>query len=130
LQQVFSRSPEIWPFIRDCVDTVERFQGQQRDIILASFALGDPDAIGNEEDFLLSLNRFNVMASRARAKLVVLVSREVVDHIPDEITTLRGSRLLKTYVESFCETAHPVTLGYKTNMEIRQVPGILKCRYS
>ena len=50
-------------------------------MIIASFALGDPDAIGDEDEFLMSLKRFNVMASRARAKLIVLVSREVVDHL-------------------------------------------------
>jgi len=33
-------------------------------VIIASFALGDPDAIQDEDEFLMSLNRFNVMASR------------------------------------------------------------------
>jgi hypothetical protein len=46
------------------VDTVERFQGQERDVIVASYALGDPDAIGDEDEFLMSLKRFNVMSSR------------------------------------------------------------------
>src|SRR6185369_7624878 len=80
--------------IRSAVDTVERFQGQQRDVIIATFALGDPDAISDEDEFLLSLNRFNVMASRARAKLIVLVSQEVVDHLSSDMEVLRGSALL------------------------------------
>ncbi len=74
--------------IRGAVDTVERYQGQQRDIIIASFSLGDPDAIFNEEEFLMSLNRFNVMASRARAKLIVFVSQEVVDHLSSDMDIL------------------------------------------
>lgn len=112
LQQVLGH-PDVPPsLIRDAVDTVERFQGQQRDVIVASFALGDPDAIQDEEEFLMSLNRFNVLASRARAKLIVLVSWEVVDHLASEIDILRASSLLKAYVNSFCGTSQAVQLGY------------------
>ncbi len=49
-------------------------------LIIASFALGDPDAIQNEDEFLMSLNRFNVMASRPRVKLILFISRQIVDH--------------------------------------------------
>src|SRR5688572_13618300 len=101
--------------IRDSVDTVERFQGQQRDVMIATFALGDPDAISDEDEFLLSLNRFNVMASRARAKLIVLVSRQVVDHLSADPEVLRGSALLKTFVETFCASSRAMTLGYNVN---------------
>lgn len=100
--------------IRESVDTVERFQGQQRDVMFATFALGDPDAISDEDEFLLSLNRFNVMASRARAKLIVLVSRQVVDHLSADPDVLRGSALLKTFVETFCANSRPMTLGYNS----------------
>ncbi len=111
LQRVFG--PAVPPgAIRESVDTVERFQGQQRDVMIATFALGDPDAISDEDEFLLSLNRFNVMASRARAKLVVLVSRQVVDHLSSDPEVLRGSALLKTFVETFCSSGRPMTLGY------------------
>ena len=98
--------------IRESVDTVERFQGQQRDVMIATFALGDPDAISDEDEFLLSLNRFNVMASRARAKLIVLVSRQVVDHLSADPDVLRGSALLKTFVETFCSNHRAMTLGH------------------
>lgn len=112
LQRLFG--PTVVPpsTIRESVDTVERFQGQQRDVMIATFALGDPDAISDEDEFLLSLNRFNVMASRARAKLIVLVSREVVDHLSADPEVLRGSAMLKTYAETFCSNHRAMTLGY------------------
>lgn len=38
--------------INGSVDTVERFQGQERWVILGSYAVGDPDTISQEADFL------------------------------------------------------------------------------
>ena len=113
---------------RGAVDTVERFQGQQRDVILASFALGDPDAIFDEDEFLLSLNRFNVLASRARAKLIVLVSQEIVDHLAGDLDTLHESRLLKLYANSFCRHGAPMQLGHLVHGAPRLVEGIYRYR--
>jgi len=127
LQQVFPAVPA--DLIRGAVDTVERFQGQERDVIIASFALGDPDAIMAEDKFLYSLNRFNVMASRARAKLIVLVTQEIVDHLANDIDVLRASRLLKMYAESFCRSARPMDLGYlQGGASPVIVPGLFKYR--
>jgi DNA replication ATP-dependent helicase Dna2 len=111
LQAIFpSHNPTtIW----NAVDTVERFQGQQRDVIFASFGLGDADLIRSEDEFLYSLNRFNVMASRARAKLIVLLTRSLVDHLADDGDVLQESRLLKNYSESFCQSPTPITLGFR-----------------
>jgi superfamily I DNA and/or RNA helicase len=130
LQRLFAANPISKAAVRNAVDTVERFQGQQRDIIIASYALGDPDAIQQEDEFLLSLNRFNVMASRARAKLIVLVSQEVVDHLSSDLDTLRDSRLLKFYVEAFCGNPRDMTLGYDDRVTgvPRHVPGLFKSR--
>lgn len=112
LIQVFGATGALAEAIRESVDTVERFQGQQRDIIFASYTLGDPDQIAEEDEFIMSLNRFNVITSRARAKLVVLVSQEVIGHLAHDIDVLRESRLLKLYAEGFCNHARPMTLGY------------------
>lgn len=128
LQQAFNATGAVADAIRDAVDTVERFQGQQRDVMIASFALGDPDQIAEEDEFLMSLNRFNVMASRARAKLIVLVSREVVDHLAGEIDVLRESRLLKVFVELFCNQSRVVTLGNLVQGQLSQVSGLLRWR--
>jgi len=126
LQQAFGATGPIAESIRNAVDTVERFQGQQRDVIVASFALGDADQIGEEEEFLMSLNRFNVMASRARAKLIVLVSRQVVDHLASEVEVLHQSRLLKVFVEQFCNQGRPAALGYLLGTVPQTVTGELR----
>jgi len=129
LQHIFQANGQLADAIRGAVDTVERFQGQQRDVMIASYALGDSDQIEDEEEFLMSLNRFNVMASRARAKLIVLVSREVVDHLANEVAVLRESRLLKVFAESFCNQSRQMTLGYMDqNGSVQQVPGVFRWR--
>jgi len=95
--------------------------------MVISFALGDPDQIADEEEFLMSLNRFNVMASRARAKLIVLISRQVVDHLANEVNVMRQSRLLKAFVEMFCNNSRQMTLSYQDDAgTIISVPGTFR----
>lgn len=127
LLQVFGASGQLADEIRESVDTVERFQGQQRDVIIASYTLGDPDQIAQEDEFLMSLKRFNVIASRARAKLIVLVSQEVIGHLAHEIEVLRESRLLKHFAEGFCRNSRPMTLGYIDPRGVAQsIPGEIR----
>ncbi|MEA3469039.1 MAG: AAA domain-containing protein [Thermodesulfobacteriota bacterium] len=54
------------------IDTVERMQGAERDVILFGFSCSDPDQIFSE--FLNNPNRFNVVLTRARTKLIVVGS--------------------------------------------------------
>ena len=126
LQQVLNATGRVADWIRGAVDTVERFQGQQRDVIIASYTLGDPDQLAEEEEFLMSLNRFNVIASRARAKLIVLVSQEVIAHLAHDTDVLRESRLLKQYVEMFCSNSCPMDLGHVDDTTVRTVPGTFR----
>jgi hypothetical protein len=110
LQEIFSSNSA--ENIRSAVDTVERFQGQQRDVIIASFGIGDPDIISSEDEFLYNLNRFNVLTSRARAKAILFATRSLLDHLANDTKVLEQSRLIKQFAESFCQPMQSIDLGY------------------
>jgi DNA replication ATP-dependent helicase Dna2 len=110
LQEIFTKHSVEG--IRSAIDTVERFQGQQRDVIIASFGLGDPDIISAEDEFLYNLNRFNVLTSRSRAKLIVFLTWSLLEHLSNDIEVLEESRLLKQFADFFCDQSEPVKLGF------------------
>lgn len=117
ISKIVSRLGAVLPGVpisdlRGAVDSVERYQGQQRDVIVGSYAVGDPDTISDEDEFLQSLNRFNVMASRARAKLIVVMSESLVQHLPSDLDVLRGSALLKSFAETFCAKRADVLIDW------------------
>lgn len=85
--------PEAMPV----VDTVERMQGNEREMILVSYAVADREYAESEAEFLLDPNRFNVAITRARAKLVVLISEDVLDALPADEAVLSGSMAIKGY---------------------------------
>ncbi|HEV2130570.1 MAG TPA: ATP-binding protein, partial [Longimicrobiaceae bacterium] len=59
------------------VDTVERMQGNEREMIIVSYGVADREYAEAEAEFLLNPNRFNVSITRPRAKLVLLMSEEI-----------------------------------------------------
>lgn len=69
------------------VDTVERFQGGEKDIMFVSTTVSDPDHLSKEEEFILSENRLNVALSRMKKKLVVVASQSIFEMVPKEVDT-------------------------------------------
>ncbi len=68
------------------VDTVERIQGAERDLIFFGLTASDPDHVTSE--FLNSPNRLNVAMTRARKKLIIMGSQAFFSLIPDPDTLL------------------------------------------
>lgn len=81
------------------VDTVERFQGGEKDIMFVSTTVSDPDHLSKEEDFILSENRLNVALSRMKKKLVVVASRSIFEMVPSEVETYDEAVIWKSLYE-------------------------------
>ncbi|MBV9928107.1 MAG: AAA family ATPase [Acidobacteria bacterium] len=79
------------------VDTVEKLQGKERQVILVSYGVADEEYAEAEAEFLLSRNRFNVAATRAERKLVVFCSDTVLDLVPTDRRVLLESMMLKEF---------------------------------
>jgi hypothetical protein len=111
LQQLFLEVNPEWVY--DAVDTVERFQGGQRQTIIVSFGVGDVDIIEGEEEFLLQLERTNVAVSRAQAKCIVIMPKSLAYHLPSDQKAAATSHAIKSYIEEFCNhrVKCPVEIG-------------------
>lgn len=68
----FAGIPDIGQIV---VDTVERFQGQEREAMIVSFVVSDPDFMNRLANFLTYPQRLNVAVTRARTKVVLIHSR-------------------------------------------------------
>lgn len=105
--QIVRRLQALFPatdaeLIEASVDTVERFQGGQRETIIISFGVGDPDVIRGEEAFLMQLERTNVAISRAMGKCIVFVSDEIANHIPEDRKAAATAHALRGIVDEWC----------------------------
>ena len=89
------------------IDTVERVQGAERDVILFAFTTSDPDYI--ESAFLNNPNRFNVAITRARQKLIVVGSRVFFSTVPQTEEALRANSCFKAFHE-FCREQNSLFL--------------------
>lgn len=124
---VFRKLTELFPkadleAVFGAVDTVERFQGSERDTIIVSYGVGDTDIIEGEEEFLLQLERTNVAISRARAKCIVLLPKSLAYHLPTDQKAAETSVALKSYLEEFCANRKEVEIesnGLKRAAELR-----------
>lgn len=84
---------------KNCVvETVERIQGQERDAILMSYTVSDPEFALLEADFLFGAERFNVAITRPKTKLILVVSRNLLDVLPPDEETFQALQTLREYI--------------------------------
>ena len=64
------------------VDTVERIQGQERDVIVVSLTTSDPGHAAQRAGFYFQPNRLNVAITRPRVKRIVIGSKRLFEARP------------------------------------------------
>ena len=60
------------------VDTVERMQGQEREVVIVSFATASPKFAAQMAEFLFQPQRLNVAVTRPRTKLIMVGSHNML----------------------------------------------------
>lgn len=92
------------------VDTVERYQGGESDVIIISTTVSDPDYVRGESDFLLNLNRINVAISRMKKKIIIIASRSIFEFMPQNAQDYDASLLWRGIAQ---------TVGFTVNSDPR-----------
>ena len=84
------------------VGTVDRFQGQQAEVVLVSLATSSAEEMPRDVEFLYSRNRLNVAISRARSLAMIIASPRLLE-IP--CRTVEQMRLVNTlcWVSEYAE---------------------------
>jgi hypothetical protein len=83
------------PHLTDAVDTVERFQGGERGLILVSATVSALAYAQSESDFLLEPRRLTVAVSRPKRKLIVLASQTLFTLMPADLDDYERGALWK-----------------------------------
>lgn len=83
------------------VDTVDKYQGQERDVVIISYGVSDPDYAESEAEFILSPNRFNVSITRPKQKYIVVMSEMLLDMLPEDQELVHAALELQAFREHF-----------------------------
>ena len=90
--------------VRSAIDTVERFQGGERTVILVSATESDRAYLLASSTFLLDPRRLTVAVSRAKQKMILVASRSIFSLFSPDEETFANSLLWKNLLLKTCTT--------------------------
>lgn len=82
------------------IDTVERIQGQERDLVIISLVTSDPDHALKRAEFYFMPNRLNVALTRPRFKRIVLGSPSLFQAQPEDPKHIQWVDLFRAFYQS------------------------------
>ena len=88
------------------VGTVDKFQGQEAEVVIVSMTTSGSDDMPRDASFLLSRNRLNVAISRARCLAVLIASPGLLDRVASSVDEMRLANLFcwaADYASGPCE---------------------------
>lgn len=90
--------------VRSAIDTVERFQGGERTVILVSATESDRAYLLASSTFLLDPRRLTVAVSRAKRKMILVAARSIFSLFSPDEETFANSLLWKNLLLRTCPT--------------------------
>jgi uncharacterized protein len=78
------------------IETVNRFQGGEADLMVLSGTVADPQYIRAEAEFLLTETRVNVAMTRHKCTLVVIAPQSLLGYIPADPDLYDHATIWKT----------------------------------
>ncbi len=85
------------------VGTVDKFQGQEAEVVIVSLATSSPDDLPRNVEFFYSKNRINVAISRARTLALVLANPKLLELDAKSVEHLRLVNTLAWVAEEGCK---------------------------
>ena len=100
--QLSRRDPESQLVISSAVDTVERYQGGERQVMIVSATESDPAYVLARSGFLLDPRRLTVALSRAKQKMVLVAARSIFDLFSPDEEVFANAQLWKNLLHDTC----------------------------
>lgn len=120
LQQAFTHLNAIDPTTglpgRSAIDTVERFQGGERTVIIVSATESDPSYLLNSAGFLLDPRRLTVAVSRAKQKMILVASKTIFELFSPDEEVFVNAQIWKNLLGRSC--VHPLWEGKKKDKAV------------
>jgi hypothetical protein len=89
---------------RSAIDTVERFQGDERSVILVSATESDRAYLLASSEFLLDPRRLTVALSRAKQKMILVAARSIFALFSPDEETFANALMWKALLRRTCTT--------------------------
>lgn len=103
------------------VDTVERFQGGERDVMALAMTSGNQGYINQLTEFLLDANRFNVGASRMKRKLFLISSKSIFQAIGSNPQKYEDQKAWKQLYQQMVAGVNPDSSTVITSAEVPEL---------
>ena len=107
---------ETQEVLTEAIDTVERYQGEERDVILVSATESDRYYLQVSGAFLLEPRRLTVALSRAKKKMVLVASRSVFSYFSNDEQLFLNSLLWKNLLRRTC--TEPLWAGERAGQKV------------
>jgi len=108
---------ELMSLLKATIYSVEKFQGSDRELIISSIGISDRDQLNAESEFIYNQNRFNVLTSRAKCKVILIASKKFLKYVPEERTIMEEAAQIHKYAYNYCAKSQDLIIKNEENKE-------------